>query len=58
MLLQPLSKKELETEDGSNRLDLTFFERGCLEYYRPEEYQLVDGEHVVRAVRTPATKAS
>ena len=57
MLLQPLSKKELETEGSSTRLDLTFFVQDCLEYYRPEEYQLVDGEHVVRAVRTPATKA-
>jgi len=27
-----------------------FFLKDCLEYYRPDEYQLIDGEHVVRAV--------
>jgi hypothetical protein len=52
-----MSKRELKTEDGSNLLDLTFFVKDCLEYYGPEEYQLVNGEHVVRAVKTPASKA-
>ena len=57
VLLQAMSNKKLKTEDGSNPLDLNFFLKDCLEYYRPEEYQLVDGERVVRAVKTPASKA-
>jgi len=51
-LMQPLAKKEVQTDSGRNRLDLLFFVKECLEYYGPYEYQLVDGERVVRAVRS------
>ena len=52
-LLQALSKKEVETDMGRNRLDLLFFVKECLEYYSPEEYQLIDGERVVRVISIP-----
>jgi len=47
-LLQPLSKKEMQSDAGRNRLDLLFFVKECMEYYSPEEYQLADGERVYR----------